>query len=240
MKYFIELFESLKSISDDRKDHCSVGVRCKEDKNERLQIFLRAGYNDIIATGNWDVLHSKFFIDMWLRYTSARDIGDSNDALINYSSEEEGSIGLTQIGNSDPKVDTTKVTMTVNALQLAILAKQTATIESLMDYIFPNRIGHENKSFDSIDEFLCEKVVLDFNRLDEEQFSIYDRSLDKMNSLHLSCQYHPQAIQIIINAIFKHKAALSCVSSIVNDKENIFGYAPLHIAAKKSFLDAAR
>ena len=251
LKYFAELFESLKKRSNDRKDQFSVGIRCQDDKNERLQILLRAGCDRIIRTGDWDFLHSKFFIDMWLSTkstkkinSSARNIGNSNDSHGNDAFEDEdnkfGGIALTKIVIADPKPDKPNTTITVNALQLAILAKQSGVIESLMDHIFSKTNGHGNKSFNSIYEFLAEKVVLDFHGLDKDQFSQYDQSLNKMNALHLSCQYHPEAIKIQFDAIYKHKAVLSSLSCIVNDKENILGYAPLHIAAKKSFIDAAR
>ena len=239
------MFNSLKKRSDDRKKYCSVEIRCEEDRNERLQIFLRAGYSKILATGDCEVFRSKFFIDMYLNTKSTENINvtsicDPNDGHNNDALPEEGLITMRKVEHSDPNVNKLNTTMTVNSLQLAILAKQSSVIEYLMDQLFSNSMWKRNKSLNSAYEFLSEKVVLNFNGLQEEQFSPYDRSLNKMNALHLSCRYHSEGIKIIFDAIYKHKAALSCLSNIVNDKENILGYAPLHIAAKKSFVDVAR
>ena len=245
------MFNSLKERSDDRKKSSSVGIRCEDNKNDRLQLFLRAGCNKIVKcainNGDWDdVFRSKFFIDMRLntktiRYTNTHEkcIANSDDAHTTCGILEEG-FGMTRRKQSDIASNKPNATMTVNALQLAILSKQSSAIESLMNHLLFNQAGRENKSAKYVHEFLTAKVVLDFNGLDESLFSTYDRSLNQMNALHLACQYHPEAIKIIFDEIYKQTKSIAGISSIINDKQNILGYAPLHIAAKKSSVEAAR
>ena len=161
------MFDSLKKRSDERKHYCSVEIRCEEDKNERLQIFLRAGYSKIIANGDWDIFHSKFFVDMCLNTKSteninvnAKSICDANDSHDIDALPEDGLIKMTKVEHSDTNVNKLNTTMTVNSLHLAILAKQSSVIESLMDQIFSNTNENGNKSLNSVYEFLGEKVIL--------------------------------------------------------------------------------
>ena len=240
--HFTEMF-------DQNEKSSKVEIKCEEDKNELFQRALRAGHNIIIRTEDWYIFTSKFFIDMCLTTKSSYNINtnvnrvsNANNVSDNNAFLEEGSTGMTNIENSGTKENKFNTRMTVNALHLAIFAKQSGVIKSLIDHVFSSAIGNEDTSF--VFKFLGEKVVLDFNGLNEDQFSNYDRSLNKMNALHLSCRYHPDAIKILFDAIKqsneKHNAEQPCLSSIVNHKENILGKAPLHITAKKSFIDATR
>ena len=67
-----------------------------------------------------------------------------------------------------------------------------------------------------------------------------EQVLHEMNSFHLSSMYFPEAMNIIFGALDAHQISSANVLESVRDDKNIFNYTPLHIAAKKSSLKAAR
>ena len=255
--YFITDWSNLTDKSSNKFIH----VRCEDERNQLFQIFLRAGMENHIATflknRGADILHSKFYIDMKLNVAPARKAEQvvaalsRNPTLNNDAMVEEGGMGLEPLIGANNRLMTNEAmntisnkankhntTMAVNALQLAMLAKQPKSVKCLMNHIFSSK--NEQQYSETLNAVLGAQVVLDFCGFEAEQFSKYDLCLDKMNSLHISCQYHPEAIEIIFDAIYKHKTALTNLPKLVNDKSNIMAYAPLHIAAKKSFLNVAR
>ena len=131
-------------------------------------------------------------------------------------------------------------TMTVNALHLAILAKQTTAVELIMNYLAA--IEDEQQFSNTLDSVIGAKLVLDFHNLDPKLFSTYDRTLHGMNAFHLSCQYHPEAIDIMFDKISRHKHEVtrSSVMKLVQANDNLLKYTPLHIASKKSLINATR
>ena len=207
-----------------------------------------------LKTRDRNILHSKFYIDMKLNVASAKKLETDNVAVATNSSNpdianallEEGELGLESFTGSNVDLTGNRVspkrntTMAVNALQLAILAKQSVAVKCIMNHIFLNEIWDEKQFSETLYAVLGAHVLLDFHGLDPDLFSNYDRYLDRMNALHLSCQYHPEAIEIMFDTIHKHNVIRTNLLSLVNAKTNVMAYAPLHIAAKKSLTNVAR
>ena len=126
-------------------------------------------------------------------------------------------------------------TLTLNALHLAIIAKQKASVQWIINNVLDNR--HSNDKYG----FFLRKLVDDKVSLSNLNiFSPRDKILHEMNSFHLSSLYFPEAMKIIFESLDAHQIHSANVCKSVRDANNIFKYTPLHIAAKKSSLEAAR
>ena len=233
-----------------------VAVRCKDEKDVLFQIYLRAGMGNQIQsslkTRGSDVLHSLFFIDMNLNVKVESKQSTFWDTDLESLSDEQSVSPLDPFKKSTNKtafpddsnsgVKKYNTTMTVNPLHLAILAKQSIAVKYLMEHIFLSEQACKQQFFDTLvqKKVLAAKVTLEFGTLDPKLLSDYDRSLDGMNALHLACQYHPEAVEIIFDIIYKYKVQRTNIEKIVQDRVYNCGYTPLHIAAKKSLVNAAR
>jgi hypothetical protein len=135
-------------------------------------------------------------------------------------------------------------TMTVNTLQLAILSKQSGAVKSIMNHIFSNKDKDEQSILDTLDVILSEEVDIDYHT---NKFTKHEQALQGMNVLHLACQYHPEALHIIFEAITDYEKKGSndqhiCISlkSILQRKNRVMNTTPLHIAVKRCLVDAVR
>jgi hypothetical protein len=135
-------------------------------------------------------------------------------------------------------------TMTVNTLQLAVLSKQSGAVKCIMDHIFSNKDKDEQSILDTLDVILSEEVNIDYHN---KNFTKHEQALHGMNVLHLACQYHPDALPIIFEAITDYEKNGSndqhiCISlkSILQRKNRIMNTTPLHIAVKRCLVDAVR
>jgi hypothetical protein len=120
----------------------------------------------------------------------------------------------------------------VNVLHLSIIAKQVPSIQWIMDHISKER----ERFSENLSMLLDDRVFL----ANVKQFSRKDQSLDGMNALHLSSQYCPEAMEIIFETIYMYDFLPINLPKIVQDNNTFLKLTPLHIAARKSSLKAAR
>lgn len=212
-----------------------------------FQNFIRAGLKDetqkFLEGQSVDVLKSKFYIDM--RFDEKqhdKDVqrDDVHDSTMNEQLMENGGIELKE---ADQCLELTKgfnTRMTINALHLAIFSRQLESVRCLLNHIFESNLEEGKLPEDVINDVIGEKVTLDYGGCNQESFSYYDRCLHGMNALHLSCHYYSKAIELIFDTMFKNNISCPNMEEIVNDKNNILQFAPLHIAAKKSLITASR
>ena len=237
----------------------SVTVRCEDVRCQNFQISVRAGLKNeveqFLKSQSPHILHSKFYIDMFLNVTTTREhrsgqqpIENAEDIETEESVMEEGIMSMkplvqsnikpTNYQGNDEKPNIHNTTMTLNALHLSILAKQSTIVELIMNHI--TAIQDEQIFSSTFDAVLGGKVVLDFGTLDPNLLKNWVRSLDGMNAFHLSCRYHPEAIEIMLNAMKKRQVAASKIMNLVQDNLNCMNYTPLHMAAESSLLSVTR
>ena len=140
-------------------------------------------------------------------------------------------------------------TLTVNTLHLAIISRQKSSVEKVLEKIshLPASPGPEMGN--SLLDILADEVILQQyrtensdipQRLDENKFNICDRILNKMNALHLACQFYPEAVELIFKAMYKKEIPPDDISRLTLHNGNCLQYTPLHIASKLSLLEPAR
>ena len=148
--------------------------------------------------------------------------------------------GLLRRSNTEPvrsgeiKADRSRCNtyLEVNVLHLSIIAQQTASIQWIMD-----NISIDSARFcESLKMMLNDRIFLENAKL----FGTNDQSLHGMNALHLSSQYFSEAMKIIFETIYKYGFLHANLLNIVQDNENSLKLTPLHIAARKSSLKAAK
>ena len=140
-------------------------------------------------------------------------------------------------------------TLTVNTLHLAIISRQKSSVEKVLEKIseIPGIPGPEiDNSLLNIltDEAILQKYKTENSyirqTLDENKFDVHDRQLHRMTALHLACQFYPEAVELIFDAMYKKEIPQDDVSKLTLHNENCLQYTPLHIASKLSLLEPAR
>ena len=126
-------------------------------------------------------------------------------------------------------------TLTLNALHLAIIAKQKASVQWIINNVLDDKRSDSKYSL-ALQKLVDDKVSLSNANI----FSPRDQILHEMNLFHLSSLYFPEAMNIIFRTLDAHQISSAKVLKSVRDDKNMFNYTPLHIAAKKSSLKAAR
>jgi hypothetical protein len=136
-------------------------------------------------------------------------------------------------------------TLEVNALHLAILAKQADAVKCILECILSDQSLEEKNKADTIIFMLCDIVILkEPYKLFGTMFRGSDYSLDQMNAYHLSCQFYPDAIEILYDVLCNHEGEISGIAFLdyfkdniqtklaLKAKNNVMNYTPLHIAAQ--------
>ena len=153
--------------------------------------------------------------------------------------------------SSDPSPDPTRTlvpfcnqTMTINALHLAILSKQSGAVKCIMNHTLFNENKDKENAVSTLIELLSNEVEIDYHT---DTFTKHEQALDGMNALHLCCQYHPDALHVIFEAITDYEKKCSndqnvCMplKAILDRKNRVMNTTPLHIAVKRSLVDAVR
>ena len=134
--------------------------------------------------------------------------------------------------------------MSVTALHLAILSKQSNAVKCIMNYILFNEGKERYNVVDTLTEVLSNEVEIDYHT---DKFTKHEQALDGMNALHLSCQYHPDSLHVIFEAIADYEKKSSndkdicmALKSILQRTNRVMNTTPLHIAVKRSLVDAVR
>ena len=135
-------------------------------------------------------------------------------------------------------------TMSVTALHLAILSQQSGIVKCIMNYILCNEDKDEYDVAVTLTDVLSNEVEIDYHT---NEFTKHEQALDGMNAFHLSCQYHPDSLQIIFEAIddyakksSNYQDLCAALKSILQRKNRVMNTTPLHIAVKRSLVDAVR
>ena len=126
-------------------------------------------------------------------------------------------------------------TLTLNALHLAIIAKQKASVQWIINNILDDKRS-DGKYALALQKIVDDKVSLSNANI----FSSRDQILHEMNLFHLSSLYFPEAMKIIFETLDARQISSAYVLKSVRDDKNVFKFTPLHIAAKKSSFKAAR
>ena len=129
------------------------------------------------------------------------------------------------------------VTLMVNSLHLAIIARQKRSVQWIVSQILKEKHSDGEFLF-SLRNILEDKVQVSIP--DPTMFSPRDQILQGMNAFHLSSQYFPEALKMIFETLDANFVSPAKVLKSVRDDDNVFRFTPLHIAAKKSSLTAAR
>ena len=140
-------------------------------------------------------------------------------------------------------------TLTVNTLHLAIISRQKSSVEKVLKKISDLPTTPSPEGGNSLLDILYDEVILQKyktensdirQKLDENKFNVHDRLLHGMTALHLACQFYPEAVELIFNAIYKTEISLDEVSKLTIHNGNCLQYTPLHLASKLSLLEPAR
>ena len=135
-------------------------------------------------------------------------------------------------------------TMTLNALHLAILSKQSGSVKCIMNHTLSNENKDNPNVVNTLIRLLSNEVEIDYKT---DKFTKHEQALDGMNALHLCCQYHPDALNVIFEAITDYEKKCSndqtigmALKTILEHKNRVMDTTPLHIAVKRSLVDAVR
>ena len=137
----------------------------------------------------------------------------------------------------------------VSALQLAVLAKQTSSVEAILR----SEIVHEISSDDDFKKWanrllqiLKARAALSFGNEDRKLFDPNGRSIDGMNIFHLSCQYHAESLRKVFNELerlppnIKKMVGPDITKLLQFNNNEELRYTPLHVATRASYEDAIR
>ena len=148
--------------------------------------------------------------------------------MTNIIKEEEGSKSIFNMQRADtvPARDhvyeitdynSYNATLTVNTLHLAIISRQKASVEKVLKKISDLPTTPSPEGGNSLLDILYDEVILQKyktensdirQKLDENKFNVHDRLLHGMTALHLACQFYPESVELIFNAIYKTNISL--------------------------------
>lgn len=130
-------------------------------------------------------------------------------------------------GSGVPDID--KVSMTVTAFQLGIIAKRAGIIKLFMKKVLEVTEGDERVSF--LKNVLGGKAHLAFPK-DPKGYDKDDRSLDGMNSFHLGAKYSPGALTQIFYYLNENMLMEeNDIKDLLEATDDQLCQTPLHIAA---------
>jgi len=233
----------LKPLRTSRPQSSGIANRCQNKNNELLQMFLRSGAADriekFLEEEGVDILKSKFFI-----HTNLREIKRASSTYPQNSIQDEiWDVSSNVVTKHNAKIH-------LNAFHLAIIAQQGRAVECILKCILRDKSKKEYRK-DILLNILSSKIELEHVSnvsSDINQFTNDDLCLNGMNAFHLSCQCFPKAIEILSEMLCEHEGKYPSpvletfttqLMDVVEGK-NSSGYTPLHIAAKKSSVEAAR
>ena len=130
-------------------------------------------------------------------------------------------------GGGVPDID--KVSMTVTAFQLGIIAKRAGIIKLFMRKVLEITEVDERVSF--LTKVLGGKAQLAFPK-DPKGYDKDDRSLDGMNSFHLGAKYSPGALTQIFDYLNENMLMEeNDIKELLEATDDQLHQTPLHIAA---------
>ena len=135
--------------------------------------------------------------------------------------------------SSDPSPDPSRTfvpfcnqTMTVNALHLAILSKQSGAVKCIMNHTLFNENKDKENAVSTLIELLSNEVEIDYHT---DKFTKHEQALDGMNALHLCCQYHPDALHVIFEAITDYEKKCSNDQRFIQKRNTTYRIHSLEI-----------
>ena len=265
-----ENISNLKGLVTSRSNDVQVFPKHEEDEFlQKLQMYLRAGMRDEIEKNeDFDTKYlpfSQFLIEFNSKITSGNyyHYGNFGETVRggNRPNKTSGKDSLPRnnvdvekgLPTSDVKVTRKNAskrwkhvqkntTLTVNALQLAILSQQSESIRLILENIFSD--SDEQEVLDSLKKVLGEKVCV--RAVNASQNSVVS-SMKGMNTLHLGCQYYRNSITLIHTSIenWVHKIKEHDIfrqlrkelQSLLLEKTDSMQDTPIHIAVKNSLED---
>lgn len=224
---------------------------------DTFQILIRAGIregiNDLLKRQNnaSNITNISFEIGISIKNAENRKdgggYGDGGNETEKY--QNDGSIEMKEMSKHG-NLGKLKVT----SLQLALLARQTSSVEAILARQIESVATEDDKQEQKIMKNVAEKcmevlggkISLQSEDGNNGLFDIYDNIILGMNVFHLSSHFHPDGLQKILQMInglpqAAKKIIGPKVTQLLRDVNNrALNYTPLHIATKKSDLGSVR
>ena len=213
-----------------------------------------------------DVIQASFEIDIKLekqqkKYSASKEKGSMSHSKDSLSSIESGnetpkttspeSVPMNAMPEPSPINDSTEekkghATIIVNSLQLAILARQSSIVDIILSNTINSTPSSEEQLQNDILQILKSRIRLDLRAQDRSLIQSEGLSLEGMNIFHLSCQYHPESLKVILDRLDRlplniRKNISPDINKLLNDSNNDeLRYTPLHIATRGLQINAVR
>ena len=183
------------------------------------------------------LLKNWFTLQMYLKRNSNVDGGSENKGTLK---RRNSSIPGEESSNFARDIAQIEVT----PLHLAILSRQEASLETILDSILTlySELPSLNRSdrLTEADQILATKVKVTYPGNTLGIYSDEDCMLDGMNLIHLATRYFPKGLETIIRVIRRKEGLLSRLKYLIEEQDNQIQSTPLHVAASSGSIMATR
>ena len=126
-----------------------------------------------------------------------------------------------------------KITLTLTALHLAIITKQTDVATILIEHI-EDLEDVEGERYNILRAALTRKIIFKSTDIDIPVHKNYQCVLEGMSALHLACQFDSKAAKLLIGTFDQFKIPISEIIKLLMDQDNHLKQTPFHISLKNS------
>ena len=186
------------------------------------------------------LLKNWFTLQMYLKRNSNVDGGSENEGTLKRRNSSRDAIPGEESSNFAKDIAQIEVT----PLHLAILSRQEASLETILDSILTlySELPSLNRSdrLTEADQILATKVKVTYPGNTLGIYSDEDCMLDGMNIIHLATRYFPKGLETIIRVIRRKDGLLNRVKYLIEEQDNQIQSTPLHVAASCGSIMATR
>ena len=231
-------------INDNSKDGKQ---QCSNEKAVSFGNYIRAGLKlkikGMLEEYGIDLLKSWFTLQVYLKRSNNDDDGDDEDSsTIRRNSSRDVNLGEESSKYAKNYQDIAEIEVT--PLHLAILSRQEASLEAILESIIPlysdiSPSENTNRKTEA-DEILETKVKVMYPGPTVGIYSDEDCMLDGMNILHLATRYFPKGLETIIRVVRRQEGLMTRLRHLIEEKDHHVQNTPLHMAATCGCIMATR
>ena len=233
--------------NSDIHEHSDDGKQCcSNEKAVSFGNYIRAGLKlkikGMLEEYGIGLLKSWYTLQVYLKRSNNEDGDDQDSGTIRRNSSRGINLGEESSRYAKNYQDIAEIEVT--PLHLAILSRQEASLETILESIIPlysevSSSKSSNRKTEA-DEILETKVKVTYPGPTVGIYSDEDCMLDGMNILHLATRYFPKGLETIIRVVRRQEGLMTRLRHLIEEKDHHVQNTPLHMAASCGSIMATR
>ena len=209
--------------------------------------YIRAGLKEkmggMLDEHGVDLLKTWFTLQVYLKRTNSEEGENENVGDIRRNSNRNVTVEEDAPRHVKNYQDVAQIEVT--PLHLAILSRQEASLEAILENTIPlysasaANFRLPTRMIDA-DQILFTRVKVNYPGRSVGTYSDEDCMLDGMNIFHLATRYFPKGLETIIRLVRRQDGLMERLKHLIEQKDNQIENTPLHVAATCGSIFATR